>query len=166
MARYFDSIGGRIVKATLKICVHRPIQQLPTHLRDLALKTKIWLASIAASVALCACAPSVPVQGVQFTPVAATQQQRIRIVDTVHVRLSTGYSRRISSGSLWRLAGELPQGFAYRPINDVFTVEGRQVHEAWLVVKNDHLVGFYLPGESHFSPLDPTQSITTETLHD
>lgn len=151
---------------SLKIRARWPIPQVPKNLRDLALKTKIWLASVAASVALCACAPAVPVQGVQFTPVAVTQQQRIRVVDTVHIRLSTGYSRRISSGSLWRLAGELPQGFAYRPVNDVFTVEGRQVHEAWIVVKGDRLVGFYLPGEAHFSPLDPTQSITSETLHD
>ena len=140
--------------------------QLPNRLRDLALKTKTLLASLASCFALCACAPSLPVPGAHLTPVAATQQQRIRVVDTVHVQLSTGYSRRISSGSLWRLAGELPQGFAYKPVNDVFTVEGRQMHEAWLVVKGDRLVGFYLPGESHFSPLDPTTSITTEAIHD
>ncbi|WP_234480884.1 hypothetical protein [Paraburkholderia nemoris] len=36
----------------------------------------------------------------------------------------------------------------------MFTIEGRQVHEAYLVVAKGSLVGFYLPGEAHFSPLD------------
>jgi hypothetical protein len=128
-------------------------------------KIRLAIASAIASVALYGCAPPLPVQHAQFTPVVA-EQQKVRFVDSVDIKLSTGYSRRVKSGSLWRLAGQLPQGSVYRPINDVFSVRGQQMHEAWLVVSNDRLVGFYLPGEAHFSPLDPSPSITTQTIHD
>ncbi|WP_254700423.1 hypothetical protein [Trinickia violacea] len=70
------------------------------------------------------------------------------------VHLASGYERRIAAQSRWRSAGTLPQGQVLRPVGTVFTIEGRQVHEAWLVVAGEELVGFYLPGESHFSPLD------------
>lgn len=34
-----------------------------------------------------------------------------------------------------------------------FTIEGRQVHEAYLVMSKSALVGFYLSGESRYSNL-------------
>ena len=47
------------------------------------------------------------------------------------------------------MVGNLPQEQVLKPIDAVFTIEGRQIHEAYLVVADDHLVGFYLPGEAH-----------------
>jgi hypothetical protein len=41
----------------------------------------------------------------------------------------------------------------YRPIGIAFAIEGKQVHEAYLVVSGSTLRGFYLPGESAYSPL-------------
>jgi hypothetical protein len=35
----------------------------------------------------------------------------------------------------------------------VFTLEGANIHEAWLVIRGAALVGFYLPAERAFSPL-------------
>jgi hypothetical protein len=72
------------------------------------------------------------------------------------IDLPTKYTRRIESGSRWRLAGSLPEGQVFRPVDTVFTIEGRQVHEAWLVIARGSLVGFYLPGEQAYSKLrDP-----------
>lgn len=76
------------------------------------------------------------------------------------MRLSSGYERKLAVGSRWRLIGTLPQGDVLRPMNGIFTIEGRQVHEAYLVVSGTRLVGFYLPGETHFSPLDSPVSLT------
>ncbi|CAB3803398.1 hypothetical protein LMG28614_05811 [Paraburkholderia ultramafica] len=121
--------------------------------------------SVFVALMLSACAPSIPVQNTQFVPVTATQQ-RVRIVSQVDVRLTSGYSRQVRGGSLWRPVGQVPQGLVLQPVGSVFTIEGRQVHEAYLVVKEDALVGFYLPGESHFSPLASPQSITTERSND
>lgn len=38
----------------------------------------------------------------------------------------------------------------------IFSIEGRQVHEAYLVIDHTALMAFYLPGEARFSPLDPS----------
>ncbi|SCK49853.1 hypothetical protein VAR608DRAFT_4980 [Variovorax sp. HW608] len=78
-----------------------------------------------------------------------------RLPSDVSIRLATGYSRSLPAGSQWRPIGQLLQGQVYRPLDSVFTIEGRQVHEAYLVVRADVLTGFYLPAEGRFSPLDP-----------
>jgi hypothetical protein len=49
--------------------------------------------------------------------------------------------------------GILPEGTVYRPIGTVFSIEGRNVHEAYLVVHAGAVRGFYLPAESRYSPL-------------
>jgi hypothetical protein len=97
--------------------------------------------------------------------VSASQQAVIRIVEQVAtIQLASGYRRTIATQSRWRVVGTLPQGQVLRPIGTVFTIEGRQVHEAYLVVMNSNLVGFYLPGESHFSPLDKPVPLTLGDL--
>ncbi|QJE00375.1 hypothetical protein HH212_10360 [Massilia forsythiae] len=35
----------------------------------------------------------------------------------------------------------------------MFTLEGAHIHEAYLVIRDDTLVGFHLPAEAGFSPL-------------
>lgn len=47
----------------------------------------------------------------------------------------------------------MPQGDVYRPVGTIFTIEGRKVHEAYLVIRDRTLGGFYLPGEQNYSPL-------------
>ena len=65
----------------------------------------------------------------------------------------------LAEGSRWQRVGALPEGEVYRPVGTVFTIEGRNVHEAYLVVSPARtLVGFYLPGESRLSLLpNPVQ---------
>ena len=71
----------------------------------------------------------------------------------IHVRLSTGYERAIPSGTEFIVFGKIPEGIILRPTSYVLTVEGAHVHEAYLVVDQNHIVGFYLPVEHAFSPL-------------
>ena len=53
-------------------------------------------------------------------------------------------------------AGAIAQGTVYRAAQGVFTLEGANIHEAYLVLRGQELVGFYLPVEQAFSPLkDP-----------
>jgi hypothetical protein len=73
--------------------------------------------------------------------------------DDVPIRLSTGYTRTVAARSRWRSVGVLPQGTVYRPVDSVFAIEGRQVHEAYLVLRGASLQGFYLPGEGNYSAL-------------
>jgi hypothetical protein len=63
--------------------------------------------------------------------------------------------RTLRSGSRWTLVGGIAQGLVYRPDGGVLTVEGANVHEAYLVVSGTELVGFYLPVEKAFVTLTP-----------
>lgn len=99
---------------------------------------------------------------VGFTPVTSAEPRTLRVREAVSVTPSTGYTRVIKAGSTWRLVGSLPQGDVYRPVGDVFTVEGANVHEAYLVVTQGRVVGFYLPGEVAFAPLPDQVLLPTD----
>jgi hypothetical protein len=47
--------------------------------------------------------------------------------------------------------------------NQVFMVEGAHVHEAYLVLDGDQVVGYYLPVERAFAPA-PDEKKTTLTI--
>lgn len=104
-------------------------------------------------IVLSACAPmvvSTPVTLAPHTGAAAAFQLKTG----VRFSLPTGYARYLPAGSRWQAVGHLPQGIVYRPLNTVFTIKGRQAHEAQLVIDKARLVGFYLPAESRYSSLD------------
>lgn len=113
---------------------------------------------LAAILTLAGCAAAIvatPVSLVSRPPVD------ISISRTVEITLSTHYTRMLSQGSRWRKVGALPEGEVYRPIDTVFTIEGRNVHEAYLVISpTQSLVGFYLPGESTLSVLNTPVPLT------
>jgi len=84
----------------------------------------------------------------------ALSEQRggtIEVLDDVTVSVGPGYQRVIRRGSLWTQIGRTVEGDVYKPVDRVFTVEGTHVHEAYLVLAGDRVVGFYLPVERAFS---------------
>ncbi|MBL8469575.1 hypothetical protein [Methyloversatilis discipulorum] len=108
---------------------------------------------------LAACASEVPRQPARFQP--AIEVASVRSVDReIEVRLGTGYTRVLASGSRWRQVGAVSEGSVYASSGSTFSVEGAHVHEAYLVVKSGRLVGFYLPVERAFSPISPDQNPT------
>jgi hypothetical protein len=124
-----------------------------------------FLALLVMNICLFGCAPVIIVQDAKFESLASGKSQKLEAFQQdVSIRLASGYSRNIAAHSRWILVGEIPQGRVFKPVGIVFTIEGRQVHEAYLVVQGDLLVGFYLPGEGHFSPLDQPVSLSLENL--
>jgi hypothetical protein len=63
-----------------------------------------------------------------------------------------GYRRPIGRGSVWTRIGRSDKGDVFKPVDRVFTVEGAQIHEAYLVLDGDRVIGFYLPVERAFAP--------------
>jgi hypothetical protein len=101
--------------------------------------------------------------GVVFAPAemtAAAPQQPRSLSKAVEVVLDTGYSRTLAAGSQWVRVGSIAQGEVYKSHGGVFTLEGKHVHEAYLVTNGDMLVGFYLPVERGFSPLQKKIQVT------
>ncbi len=85
----------------------------------------------------------------------------IRIDQAATIKLATGYERVLPAGGRWQHVGTLPQGDVYSPVGTVFSIEGRDVHEAYIVIKDQQLRGFFLPAESTYSPLANTIRIST-----
>jgi len=96
-----------------------------------------------------------------YSPLAVNNTLLLKRLDEqVDIHLNTGYSRTLKIGSIWSRVGSLVEGEVYKPYRDVFTVEGSHVHEAYLVVSNNMLQGFYLPVEHTFSPLNQKIPLT------
>lgn len=104
------------------------------------------------ALGLAACAAEVTRAPTQFVP-AAGAGQTIVVTEPAVASLASGYRAAIPGGSTWRLAGRISQGDVYRPANGVFSISGRNFHEAYLVLDSGDLAGFYLPGEGAFAPL-------------
>jgi hypothetical protein len=113
-------------------------------------------ASLVGLAFLAACAAPVPSTAVRLErPPSTTAVAEIMMQREVGFRLSTGYTRTLPAMSRWRHVGRVAQGEVYRPVDLAFALEGRHVHEAYLVLDGRTLRGFYLPGESAYSALDP-----------
>ena len=80
--------------------------------------------------------------------------KRFVLEKSVTFQLSRTYNRTLKRGTSWECLGEIEQGEVYRTKDQILTVEASNIFQAHIVVVNDHLVGFYLPVEGTFSPLD------------
>ena len=118
--------------------------------RTTAFTNRLLAACALAVLAACAVAHT----PAAFQPAAANNSAAPRVLARqLDITLDTGYNRTVAAGSQWQRIGDIGQGAVYKPHLDVFTLEGAHVHEAYLVVDKDTLVGFYLPAERGFSPL-------------
>ena len=104
------------------------------------------------AVALVACAPEISRRPTTFAPLAEQPADTIEVLQDQTVSVGPGYDRVIGRGTTWARVGRSNEGDVYRPVGRVFTVEGAHVHEAYLVLVDDRIIGFYLPVERAFSP--------------
>ncbi len=111
------------------------------------------LGPLLAAATLASCAPEVVRVPIAPLSASAAHPDTIVLEREVLVRIGTGFDRVLSVGTRWRFAGVISQGSAYRAAQGVFTLEGANIHEAYLVLRGAVLVGFYLPVEQAFSPL-------------
>jgi hypothetical protein len=111
------------------------------------------------AVLLAACAPEVVRQPAQLVAVTEQSPGTTQILQEASISVGPGYRRVIPRGSVWTRIGRSTQGEVFKPVDRVFTVEGAHIHEAYLVLDGDRVVGFYLPVERAFSsvPDGPTR---------
>lgn len=75
--------------------------------------------------------------------------------------LGTGFTRTLRQGTKWEYVGTVQYGDVFKTKDQVFTVEASNIHEAYLVISENTLVGFYLPVERTYSPLGKPVELTT-----
>jgi hypothetical protein len=106
---------------------------------------------VLAALWITGCAPEVVRRPSQLTLRTEGSGGTIEILQDKPITVGPGYRRVITRGSVWARVGHTGEGEVYKPVGGVFTVEGAQVHEAYLVIDGDRVVGFYLPVERAFS---------------
>jgi len=90
-------------------------------------------------------------QQVQLQPTRTAETLLVK--HAIAISLDTGADRTIKADSTWKYIGNINSGKVYKPVDDVFSIEGIQQYEAYLVISGGKIVGFYLPASSNFSPL-------------
>lgn len=114
------------------------------------------LCAAALIACLCACAAQLVTQPAEFTSFEiGSRPAEVRIAQSTVVASSAGRRRELDAGSRWQAVGRIAQGVVYQRVGSVFAVQARDVHEAYLVVSEGRLQGFYLPAERAFSPANP-----------
>jgi hypothetical protein len=75
------------------------------------------------------------------------------------IDLGTGYTRVLKAGTRWNYVGKIENGDVFKTKDQILTVEASNIHEAYIVVSSEKIVGFYLPVEKTFSPLTTAKSL-------
>jgi hypothetical protein len=113
-----------------------------------------WLLVLVVALGgLAACAPEIVRRPTQLTPMTEQAGGTIEVIEDAPISVGVGYQRVIRRGSVWTRIGRSVEGEVFKPVDRVFTVEGTHIHEAYLVLDGDRVVGFYLPVERTFSPV-------------
>lgn len=106
---------------------------------------------------------SVSTQKVSLVPVAASEPVSvIQLSRMVSAQLPNDSVANLPAASQWQRVGALPQGDVYRSLNGLFTIQTRRQGEAYLVASSGKLVGFYLPGETAYLPLNRPVTLPVE----
>lgn len=77
-------------------------------------------------------------------------KQSFTLKETIDITSTPCYRRTLRQGTKWDLLGTIPEGEVYKSRDQVMTVECSNIHEAYLVIFEGSLVGFYLPVEKGF----------------
>ena len=103
---------------------------------------------------LVGCASEIYRKPTQFS--ASTDAAVLVLASDVTVTPTLGDPATLKRGSTWVHVGQVPEGPVYAIKNDVFMVRGRNAHEAQCVIADGgKLLGFFLPVERAFVPVDP-----------
>ena len=71
-------------------------------------------------------------------------------------------SRTLRKTTRWDQVGTIAEGDVLRSKDQVLTLECSNVHEAYLVISGDKLIGFFLPFEKGFVPHSPPIALPLE----
>ena len=82
-----------------------------------------------------------------------------RLEEKVIIDLGTGYDRTLLRGTTWVYVGSIQQGDVFKTRDQILTIEASNIFEAYIVVSADNLVGFYLPVEKTYSPLEKSRRL-------
>jgi len=147
---------GRVAHPATTVSAASPDNNLMERfMRDLLAKS----AAIVVVVFSCvACAPEIVRSNIEFTSITDSKEL-IQLTRTTVIPNYSGTGTSVFVGTRWARVGDVVHGKVYRSRDSVFFLRGANSHEAYLVINDKKLVGFYLPGDRAWSPLTPPLDI-------
>lgn len=103
---------------------------------------------------LCACSTQQTQLSGQLVP-SATPALLYTLEDAVTIKASRASATVLKAGTTWTEVGSLEQGKVYRTKDQVVIVNSFNVHEGYIVVSDNQVVGYYLPVEKTFVATKP-----------
>lgn len=94
----------------------------------------------------------------QFDP-TQTSARSWTLAEDVKVSLPAGSATTLKKGTTWFQVGRVEQGDVFRTKDQIVTVEASNVHEAQPVIRDETIVGFYLPVERTFAAAETPKPI-------
>ena len=88
-----------------------------------------------------------------------------KLINEVEVSYGTVYTRQLKSGTKWDYVGKVEQGYVYKTNDQILTVEGSNIFEAYIVILEDNIVGFYLPVEKSYTPISSPQKLQIKVIN-
>jgi hypothetical protein len=80
-------------------------------------------------------------------------KQSWTLAEKTDVKLESWSTTTLKPGTRWVYVGQISQGDVYKTNDQIVTVAESHTFEAYVVLSGDALVGFYLPVEKTYSPL-------------
>ena len=101
------------------------------------------------------------------TQIESTQLSKssFELLDEVNISLGTGYSRKLKKGTKWYYVGTISYGDVFKTHDQILTVEASNIHEAYIVISSSKIVGFYLPVEKSFSPVNNSEELKMREIN-
>jgi hypothetical protein len=78
------------------------------------------------------------------------------------VKAGNAANTTLRSGTTWLLVGSIEKGNVFKTKDQVVVVNSFNVHEAYIVVQGDTVVGYYLPVEKTFVKSKPVKIILSK----
>ena len=87
------------------------------------------------------------------------------LLDEVNIYLYGGYTRKLKKGTIWHYVGTISYGDIFKTDDQILTVEASNIYEAYIVISSSNIVGFYLPVEKSYSPLNEPKELKVREVN-
>jgi len=105
---------------------------------------------------------------VKYTPVVmetTTPKPMWTLTEKIDVRLESGSTTHLKPDTTWEHVGTIEQGEVYKTKDQIVTVKGANMFEAYLVISEERIVGFYLPVENGYTRISKSIEIKRKILN-
>ncbi len=87
------------------------------------------------------------------------------LMEKADVPLESWSTTHLKPNTKWEYVGTIEQGDVYKTKDQIVTVKGSNMFEAYLVLSQEEIVGFYLPFEESFAPIPRPVKINRKILN-